>query len=80
MPELRRSRELAQWCSVEVTRFGNRIGNGNEGRIIIHAEGVWGDFLSSAPQARTALGMVIWLAAIHAVALPGLGEPVDLVA
>src|ERR1019366_7680689 len=29
---LRRSRELAQWCSVEVTRFGNRIGNGNGGR------------------------------------------------
>jgi len=24
-----------------VTRFGNRIGNGNEGRVIIRAEGVW---------------------------------------
>ena len=77
---LRRSRELAQWCSVEVTRFGNRIGNGNGGRGIIHAEGVRGDFLSSAPQARTAPGMATWLAARRAVALPGLGEPVDLVA
>jgi hypothetical protein len=79
--KLRRSRELAQWRSVEVTRFGNRIGNGNGGRVIIHAGGVRGRFLSSAPQARTAPGMTIRLAAVHAVAaLQALGEPVELVA
>jgi hypothetical protein len=36
-----------------VTPTGNRIGNRNEGQgDIIHAEGVRGDFLSSAPKAR----------------------------
>ena len=79
-----------------MTRLGNRIGNGNEGRVIIHAEGVWrrrwadsdiiraegvrGGFLSSAPQARTAPGMVDPIGGEAPVALPGLGEPVDLVA
>ena len=40
---------------VEMAPTGNRIGNGNEGQgDIIHAEGVRGDFLSSAPKARGA--------------------------
>ena len=46
---------ICEKCSVEVTPTGNGTGNGNEGQgDIIHAEGVRGDFLSSAPQARGA--------------------------
>ncbi len=58
---LRRLREYAQLCAVEVTPTGNRIGNRNECQgDIIHAEGVRVDFLSSAPQARAVPGTMIW--------------------
>ena len=59
-----------------MTRTGNRIGNGNEGQgDIIHAEGVRGDFLSSAPKARRASVA----AGRAAVGLPCLGQAFDLV-
>ena len=56
---------------------GNRIGNRNESYGgIIHAEGVRGDFLSSAPKARrAALGCVG-----AAGGLPCCGEAFDLLA
>ena len=68
--------------SVELTRTGNGIGNRNEGQgDIIHAEGVRGDFLSSAPKARRSAGASAWPAVGGAaVGLPGLGEAFDLVA
>jgi hypothetical protein len=75
----RRLRECAQQCLVGVTHTGTRIGNGNEGQgDIIHAEGVRGDFLSSAPQARGAEHDVPVLG--RARGLPCLGEAFNLVA
>ena len=61
-----------------MTRAGNRIRNRNEGQgDIIHAEGVWGDFLSSAPKARRA---GVWLRWGPQGGLPCLGEAFDLLA
>ena len=61
-----------------MTRTGNRIANGNEGQgDIIHAEGVRGDFLSSAPKARGAEYDVPVRGRTRG--LPCLGQAFDLV-